>query len=840
MENVKYAQLSGEDVLKNLQASIEGLSSVQVAQRLKKFGYNELHVAEISWWHILWNQFRSPFIFLLIIATIISLFLADYNNAILIFVILSINSVLGFYQEYMAYRTEYFLRNFTSNTARVLRDGHELNILQKEVVPGDIIILQPGDIVPADLRLLEVRNLTLDESMLTGESVPQQKNVDTLSVFPANAQEATNLVFANTIVVSGSGIGVAYATGRTTEFSSIAKLALETEHRGVFQKDLAQFSRFLMIVIFATLVGIVSAHLFFKKTEIHFLEILVFALALAIGITPEALPVVTTFALARGARRLARNKVLVKRLSSIDDLGSIQVLCTDKTGTLTENNLRVISTFKGDQNPLFWALLARDTEELPKQQHQTLGFDESMYAALSADEQNALLTYNRIVESPFDPQRKRSSYIVTKDKRHWLVVRGAFEELSLLCDALPENIQTWISDQGKQAHRIIAVAAKQVAPDECEKSPCDEKNLTFIGCIAFEDPIKKTAVQAVQQAKHLGIHIKILTGDAPEVAGVVAHAIGLIEDATQVLTGKELQGLSNEEQKSVVQRYQVFARVSPQQKYEIIKLLQENYEVGFLGEGINDAPALKIANVGMVVQTAVDSARDAADIILLKKSLLVIVEGIRQGRIVFANTLKYVLITLSANFGNFYSIAIASLFIDFLPMLPVQILLVNMLSDFPMIMIATDNVDPQELQKPTNFDFKAIISKAMTLGLISSIFDMILFGYFYRISAKMLQTAWFVMSILSELVFIISARTKKFFIFACRPSYPLLILLIITGSVTLMLPFNQLTQELFSFTHISAQHMAFISGLVVSYFIATETVKLLYVFWSTRKSKKRS
>lgn len=840
MKNVKYAQLSGEDVLKNLQASIQGLSSVQVAQRLKKFGYNELRVAVISWWHILWNQFRSPFIFLLIIASIISLFLADYHNAILIFVILCINSVLGFYQEYTAYRTEYFLRNFTSNTSRVRRDGHEISILQKEVVPGDIVILQPGDIVPADLRLLEVRNLTVDESMLTGESVPQIKSTEAVAESSIGVQEATNLAFANTIIIGGSGIGVVYATGTATEFSSIAQLAVETEHRGIFQKDLAQFSRLLMVVILATLLGIILAHLLIKRSGIDFLEILMFALALSIGITPEALPVVTTFALARGARRLARSKVLVKRLSSIDDLGSIQVLCTDKTGTLTENNLRVISTFKVDENPLFWALLARDTEELPKQQHQTLGFDESMYEVLSAEEQKALLTYNRMVESPFDPQKKRSSYVVKKNSQQWLVVRGAYEELSLLCDVLPENIQTWVADQGKQAHRIIAVAAKQVPPHECEKSHCDEKNLTFIGCVAFEDPIKKTAPQAVLQAKHLGIHIKILTGDAPEVAGVVAHNIGLIEDATQVLTGKKLQELNNEEQKNAVQYYQVFARVSPQQKYEIIKLLQENYEVGFLGEGINDTPALKIANVGMVVQTAVDSARDAADIILLKKSLLVIVEGIRQGRIVFANTLKYVLITLAANFGNFYSIAVASLFIDFLPMLPAQILLVNMLSDVPMIMIATDNVDPQELRKPTSFDIRSLTAKSMLLGAVSSIFDMMLFGYFYRISARVLQTAWFVMSVLSELSFIISARTKKFFIVAQRPSYPLLILLIITGGLTFLLPLNSITRELFSFADISTRQIGIICGLVVSYFVATEMVKLLYVFWSTSKSKKRS
>jgi Mg2+-importing ATPase len=413
-----------------------------------------------------------------------------------------------------------------------------------------------------------------------------------------------------------------------------------------------------------------------------------------------------------------------------------------------------------------------------------------------------------------------------------LVSRGAPETIISLCKDVPaklkKSIADWSKERGIIGERVLAIAKKS-NPLDSGKLEEEEKNLEFLGLISFVDPIKVTAGDAVIKAKNLGINIKLLTGDAKEIAGAVAHKIGLIEDAKDVLTGDEFDKLSGARQKESVNKYSAFARVSPAQKYKIIQLLQEDYEVGFLGEGINDAPALKIANVALAVDGASDIARDASDIVLLKKDLKIIVDGVKEGREIFANTTKYITATLSANFGNFYAVALSSLFITYLPMLPPQILLVNLLSDFPMIAMATDSVDVDELKRPRKYNVKSLAYIATVLGLVSSVFDFIFFSLFFRISAPVLQTGWFMESILSELVFIFSIRTRKFFLSSKRPSLILIFLAMVAAAITIILPFTDTGHALFGFESLSLNRLGLIAVVVIAYFVTTETAKLFYM-----------
>ena len=479
-----------------------------------------------------------------------------------------------------------------------------------------------------------------------------------------------------------------------------------------------------------------------------------------------------------------------------------------------------------------------------------------MAAALPTAEKNLLKEYKRLADLPFDPGLRRNAVLVQKAQHQELIVRGAPEEILKLCDpaSLKKSfgLEKWLSERGQQGQRVLAVAKtrlnRQALPESLENF--EVKNLEFLGAMAFIDPIKTSTFSAVKQAEGLGLKIKILTGDSAEVAGSVAQQIKLIATDQSVITGQQFNALSAVHQAEAVEKYDVFARVSPEDKYKIIQLLQEKYQVGYLGEGINDAPALKIAGVSLVVQSASDLARESADIVLLKKNIQVIVNGIKEGRQVFTNfsifssipsafftnTVKYIQATLASNFGNFYAVAIASLFVDFLPMLPVQILLLNLLSDFPMIAISADNIDKSELAQPKKYNVRDITLIATILGVVSSIFDFILFGIFFRFSPAVLQTNWFIASILTELAFLFSIRTKRLFFKAGRPAAGIIGLTGLAAIVTIVLPFTALGQNTFHFIRPSLSHLTLIFFVVAIYFATTESVKSLYykTFGSTK------
>jgi Mg2+-importing ATPase len=697
-------------------------------------------------------------------------------------------------------------------------------------VPGDIVMVETGDVVPADMRIIEVEDLTVDESVLTGESAPANKKISPLKKEVSEVHLAENLVFSGTLVVSGKAMGIVIGTNKKSVMGEVSKLTIETVRESAFEKGIAKFSSFILKMIVVILVLLFAANVLIKGDSTNIPELILFSIALAVSVIPEALPLVTTLSLSRGALRLARDKVVVKRLSAVEDLGSIEVLCSDKTGTITENKMKVAEVKSQDREQcLFYGALASSFLGEKKAEPNN-AFDLAMWNELTESDKKKVKAEVRVKEIPFDPSRRRNDVLIKRDNVCELIVRGALEDILPLCigmDITTKNeYKKWAQDAGKNGQRILAIAVKS-AKESCDIGK-EEKGLKLLGTISFVDPIKSTTKAAISEAGKLGVKVKILTGDAKEVAGSVAYQVGLAKSPEDVITGEELEKMSDEFRIEAVEKYNVFARVSPQQKYLIIQLLQRKYEVGFLGEGINDAPALKLANVAMVVEGASDIAREAADIVLLSSSLAVIVDGIKNGREIFANTIKYLKITLISNFGNFYAIAVVSLIITYLPMLPVQILLLNLLSDFPMIAIAMDTVDTTELRRPHCYNVREVVLLAIFLGIVSTVFDFIFFALFHRQGPQILQTNWFIGSVLTELALIYSVRTHFFFLRTKAPSIILALLSVIAVAVAIIIPFTNVGLSWFRFVAPSLRDIYIIIGVVVSYFVVTELVKLLY------------
>lgn len=833
MELFQYTIKNTDEIIKEYGAEPnKGLASAGVKQRLEKYGFNEITIKAVHWWQILLRQFKSPFIYLLVGAAILAFALREIIDAIMILLFLFINAALGFYQEFRSEHTLRLLKKYTASYVKVMRNGEEIACATEEIVPGDIIVLETGDKIPADVRFIDVYNTTVDESILTGESAPVNKTSDILTDIAKDYYQALNLGFSGTTVVSGKAKAIALATGKSAVLGRITRLEVETRRVSSFEKGIARFSSFILKLVLATLALVFLAHIFFKE-GVDFITLTIFSIALAVSVIPEALPVVTTFSLSRGALRLAKKKVVVKRLSAIEDLGGIEILCTDKTGTLTENSLTVAEIYP-DSSPdtLIYANLSASSLEKNKLEP----FDIALWKHLPKEHYKRVSQYKRIMDMPFDPGRRRNLILVAKENKSELIVRGAPEEiLKLTSDisaAEKKSISQWISRQGAQGRRVLAVAKKEITKDASELKNInlkeEETGLAFLGVIAFIDPVKPSAFEAVKQAEELGVKIIIITGDSKETAGAVARQIGLAASPEDVIKAEELEAMRLPEQLMAVEKCKVFARVSPEQKYNIIRLLQEKYEVGFLGEGINDAPALKIAGVSLVVQSASDIARDAADIVLLQKNLKVILDGIKEGREVFTNTAKYIKATLASNFGNFYAVAIASLLIDYLPMLPVQILLLNLLSDFPMIAISTDTVDKKETASPKKYNVKDIVLVAIILGIVSTVFDFIFFGIFYRISPQVLQTNWFMGSIFTELLLLFSIRSRGFFLRAQRPSAAVIWLTALAFIAAAIIPFTAIGQELFKFIRPTINHLLIIISIAAAYLFCNEIVKLLY------------
>lgn len=835
MEILNLAKKDINEVILDLKTDLEsGLSQEEAQKRLKRDGLNILPDHSLKWWKIFLRQFKSAFVYLLLFAAVLSFVLKQPLEGSMILIFIVINTLLGFFQEFRSENTVKLLKKFIKIQSKVIRDGQKMAIDSENLVVGDIVELDTGDKIGADMRIIKAQDLLIDESILTGESIEIKKQAEKIiNHEDLNHFSANNICFSGTSVVSGKAQAVVLATGKNTFIGGISKITSQTTKVSNFEKGVSQFSSFILKLVLVTLIFIFIFNAFFKD-GLDILELTIFSIALVISVIPEVLPLVMTFSFSSGARNLAKHQVVVKRLSSVEDLGNIDILCSDKTGTLTENKLTIIDFYNSicsSERVLRYAALA-----VSQLREKVEPFDIAIMDKLDDSDREAIKKYEYIIDTPFNPARQRNNVLVRSDEGLELIVRGAAETLFNLSSNLSsekmEDMRRWISEQGFLGRRVLAIAKKKISDTDIEvlkKNLIEaESDLEFLGLFSLADPIKESVKKAVVDANELKVGIKIITGDSSEIAGSVAYQIGLIDDPKKVILASDLLKLSEEDKRKALDEYQVFARVLPEQKFEIIKILQEKYNVGYLGDGINDAPALKVAGVSLVVANASDIAREAADIVLLKNDLNVIVEGIKEGRTIFANSSKYIKATLASNFGNFYAVAIASLIIDFLPMLPLQILLLNLLSDFPMIAIATDRVDKEELLSPKKYQVKNIIIVATIFGILKSVFEFIFFAMFYRMSPEILQTNWFIASVLTELIFLFSIRTKKPVFKAQRPSKLVVGLTLGVVLLTILTPLTTWGQKIFQFIKPSWSHLGIIIILTIVYFIFSEVVKFFY------------
>jgi len=832
----EYTTKNIKEVLNILNTDENGLLNKEAEKRLKDYGFNEIKTKETRLFDIFLRQLKSPFSYLLVIASLVAFLIGEKIDGLMILLFVFINVFLGFFQEARAQRAVILLRRYLPSKVRILRKGIEKVVDKRFLVPGDLVLLEQGDMVPADLRVLKSENFLIDESILSGESAPAPKISRALFKEAKEVFEAKNIIFAGTSIVSGEAEGVVINTGKKTVLGEITKLVSGISRESVYEKDLLKFSSFILKVVVITVILIFLANLIIKGTA-SFFDFLLFCIALIVSIIPEALPLIVTFALSNGALKLAKEKVVAKRLSAVEGLGDIEVLCTDKTGTLTENKLKLEKIHSSDEEKcLLYGLLSSSYME-EKIESSLNSFDSAIFKRSSEKIRSFSKKFKAISEISFDPLRLRNSVLVEdKNKNLILIVRGAPETI-LKLSSMPKSdfkkISEEIKKEGREGKRILAIGFKKFNKRNFSKR--NEKGLNFLGYFCFSDPLKKTAKDAVRLSKKLGIKVKIVTGDSKEVAERVAKEVDLIKGPGEVILGEDLESLSQEDFEKACGEFSVFARISPKMKYKIIEALIKKYEVGFLGEGINDAPALKIAHLGIAVEGAADVSREVSDIVLLKKDLKVIVEGIKIGRNVFSNINKYIKCTLASNFGNFYSIAAIAVIIPFLPMLPVQILLVNLLSDFPLISVASDKVDPAELKRPKLYRLDKMILLVFLLAFVSLIFDFIFFGIFYKAEPDLLRTLWFIESILTEIALIFSIRTSLFFLRAKGPSILLIFISCLVFLITIFLPFTDFGKETFHFVSPPLSGLLMVLALVFSYFIISEAVKLSYFHYRKLK-----
>jgi Mg2+-importing ATPase len=791
-------------------SNMEGLSSTEVAERQMQYGPNALPVLRYRLLRLILRQFRGIFNLLLLGAAAVTFALGEVIDGSFILLFVFLGTALNVFQEYKSNAAADKLKSYFVRSITVRRDGHDQEVPIVEIVPGDILNLESGDIVPADAVVRQANSLLVDETTFTGESIPVSKQAAT-----ALTQEPDDehRLLQGVVIISGNALAEVTATGTRTRFAAIAKTASAVQAESELTKGIDRISTFILRATIITLLFVVLANVLIEGKDTNIPQLLVFAIALAVSVIPEALPLVLTFSLSRGALQLAERDVIVKRLSSVQDLGSVNLLCTDKTGTITENRLVYQNNYIAPDSRFHPLVLARLAAHGLKE-HSPEPFDRATDEALSPEQRKELAAFELLEEEAFDPAVRSNGAVVRLNDGSRLHIRRGSPEYFFERDLAPrEKLGAWLEDEERQGRRVLGVSYD------------DGSGAMFGGFVSFADTLKATTVETIAAARRLNVVITIITGDALKVAEAVGREAGLVADSDEVIKATEFLALPVQERHKRIGIIRVFARTTPEQKLELIGLLKEQYTVGFLGEGINDAPALKAAHVSMVVQSAADVARETADIVLVKNDLRVIVDGIRLGRETHANTLKYIRATLVSNFGNFYAVAIGSLFISFLPMLPKQLLLLNLLSDFPMMAIAFDRVSEQEVARAQRYDFRSLYIIFITLGLVSTVFDFIYFGLFYRISPEVLQTNWFIASVITELLLMVSIRSMLPIEKAGWPAPLVVFISAVAFAITLALPMIPWTATLFGFTRPTAAHLVLIMALALLYLVTTELVK---------------
>lgn len=818
------------DLMRGLDSGPTGLSQAEGARRLERFGPNVLHHREDRpRVQILWQQLRSPLLLLLVFAALASGLSGEWVDAGIVMTIVAATAAIGVSQEYRAQSAAAALRRRLRARCTVLRDGAPSQIPLEEVVPGDVAVLSAGSLVPADGVLLDAADFFVNQAVLTGESFPVQKQGSRMTDARAPIAERTSCVFLGSNVRSGTARCLVVATGQATEFGAIARRLSVRAPETAFDRGIRRFGYLLTTATLVMVLLVFVAHVFRGRPPG---DTLLFSVALTVGLSPELLPAILSVNLARGAQRMARSGVLVRRLSAIENLGSMNVLCTDKTGTLTEGVVRVDGAFdemgRASERVLDLAVCNAALET---------GIASPLDDAIVEAKQGHAADVTKLAEIPFDFVRRRVTVVVQAGGHARLVIKGAFHHVLDVCTSLPdasalddaarERLEQLYLSWSREGVRVLAIASR-VAPMAPAYDRDDERDMTFEGFVTFLDRPKPGVITAIRELSKLGVAVKIITGDSRLVAEHVAALVGVA--AARTVTGRDLDEMNDEALWAAAPGVAVFAEVDPNQKERIIRALRRTgHVVGFLGDGVNDAPAMHAADTSLSVEAAVDVAKEAADFVLLERGLDVIRRGIEEGRTTFANTLKYILITTSANLGNMVSMALASLFLPFLPLTPGQILLNNFLSDVPAIGIAGDNVDEELVAGPRRWEIGFIGRYMLTFGILSSAFDFLTFGALLRMFRAMpaeFQTSWFVESLLTELAVALVMRTRGPF-FRSRPGRLLLAITLLLVPVVLAVPYLP-GASVFGFVPLPGALVIVILAITVLYVAATECVKLWF------------
>jgi Mg2+-importing ATPase len=830
-KDLPFWAVAAERHLERLQTTIQGLSHEQAAERLKRYGANRLNGKKKTGpWRLLLSQFKSSIILILLFATGLSFFLHDRIDALIILTIVLISGILGFWQEKGAADAVEKLLALVQVKATVLRSGTLSEVAVEALVPGDIVILKAGDIIPADCLLLAADHLFIDEAILTGESYPVEKSTGLVAA-DAPLSQRINALWMGTHVQSGEAKALAIATGQATEFGKLSgRIQLKAPETD-FERGVRHFGYMLMEVTLILVIMIFAVNVYLHKPVI---DSFLFALALAVGLTPQLLPAVISVNLAHGAKRMAEEKVIVKRLASIENFGSMNVLCSDKTGTLTEGKVRLKGALDLNGNPS-----GKVSRYAYLNAFYETGFNNSIDEAIRDFCKFDVKDCHKLAEIPYDFHRKRLSILVSDSGMNVLISKGALTNVLDACTYAENRDGTLIDIKQVRDHilqhyqafsaqglRTLGVAYKPMTK-ETGLDKDDERDMRFLGFLTLFDPPKAHCAQTIEQLRQLGVTLKIITGDNRLVAEAVSQQLGLSGSA--ILTGPEIDQMSGRALMNQVAEANVFAEVEPNQKERIIIALKKaGFVVGYMGDGINDVSALHAADVGISVDSAADVAKETAQIVLLEKNLDVLIEGVKEGRITFANTLKYVFMATSANFGNMFSMAGASLFLPFLPLLPKQILLTNLLTDFPEMTIASDHVDADMVTQPRRWDIQFIRKFMITFGIVSSIFDYLTFGLllWLQVPVEQFRSGWFLESVISAALIVFVVRSKKS-IFKSRPGKYLVLATFTIVALTLALPYTPLAMPI-SFQPLPPSALGLLGIIIVLYIMTAEYVKRLF------------
>lgn len=797
-----------------------GLTASQVKENIKTYGINEIKAHKASPILIFIRQFKGNYlIYLLAICTFVSFLLGERTSSLYILFMILISSVLGFWNEFSAQKVVESLLARLTPKVLVKRDGVVDELLVTQITVGDIVLFSTGSVIPADLTVLQAENLEVNESVLTGESV-------TITKKPGDS------LFMGTNVESGHGVGRVTSVGEKTKYGQIAKNLSFLKPETSFQAGLRNFGLMLVRVI-----GLIALAVFVVNFGLGkpWLTSLMFALAIAVGLTPEFLPLVVTLSLSHGAGRLAKKHVLVKQLVAVENLGNMDILCCDKTGTLTEGRIELADYFstsqKGKKDVLKWAFLSCPQTSNPGASADAI--EQTIMEGVRRSGIEATLAQITYLDNePFDYDKKASFNLVRYEGENYLVVKGSFAEVAEMCgkDSQIAGFSQKVENLNRQGYRIVAVARKAVEERTSECTWDDAKDMNFEGILALSDPPRKDAKKALESLAKLNVELKVLTGDSEFVALKVCSDVGFV--VKDVILGSDLDKMDEKQLERAIIKANLFARVSPENKLAVIKTLQKlGHTVGFLGDGINDAPSLHAADVGISVNSASAIAKQSASIVLMRKGLDVLSQGVEEGRKIFNNTIKYILMGTSSNFGNMFSASLASISLPFLPMTPVQILLNNTLYDFSQLTIPTDNVDRQSLLKPRHWDVSFIRKYMLYFGPVSSVFDFITFFFLlrvFRFGENQFQAGWFLESLFTQVLVIFIIRSAKFPFFRSKPSGPLKIsalMVVLAACLIVLLPIGQS----FGFGKLPPVYFVFLVAITTLYLVLVDYLKLWFI-----------